>query len=877
MYSHSPGESITAEQAGPLPADANRSRRIATAAAVAALLIVGAVGTLAFHSITELNEARQQLDRSHALIQTLDQFLLSLDDTETGQRGFVLTGDTAFLKPHLEGVERSRHLISQLRVLAATDPAQQQDLDELVKVADRKVAHSRRVVATMLSDGPAAATEIIRSQRGRLYMDSVRALVADMQDHENGLLEQHRISDQRSLIRTGLGSALGLLTAAALAVIAVFLVRRTLFALEEGRRSAAYAHTLIDSTSDGIYGLDSEGRVTLANKSMATALGYDVEELVGSHGHSLFHHTRPDGRPYPLEECPLYVALRGDAPGKIDHEIIWRRDGTPIPVEYSVAKVVDPHGKPGAVVSFRDITDRQAAHDALKAAMESAEASNKAKSDFLARMSHELRTPLNSVIGFANILLRNKSGGISEKELAYLERIQKNGVSLLALINDILDLSKIEAGKMEVDFAPADLGEMVRDVVAQFEPQITGKPITLKVSVPHDLRPIDTDSGRLRQVLSNLITNGIKFTEAGTVMVSVRANPETGAPTAIEVTDTGIGIPPDRIGAIFDAFEQAERSTARKFGGTGLGLPISRSLCALLGYDLRVVSREGHGSTFIIDLAPVAPAEEILTPILPQFDTADADDRALLSGKTVLVIDDSADARLIVASHVAQLGGTSIHAASGSQGLELARQNKPDLITLDLLMPRMDGSEVLRILKDDPVLCRIPVIVISAVANERQSLVGALSLLPKPLNTDELRRAIKQEVGLGRVLIVEDDPDTQALLSSYAYEEGASEVHVAGDGDAALAYLKKIKPDLILLDLVLPRRDGLEVLARLMADASNEFPVLIVTSKELSAEQNHALRLGSIGVLRKGEHLERDIRRALRDFVGRRRGVTANT
>lgn len=319
MYSHSPGESITAEQAGPLPADANRSRRIATAAAVAALLIVGAVGTLAFHSITELNEARQQLDRSHALIQTLDQFLLSLDDTETGQRGFVLTGDTAFLEPHIEGLRQSRHLLERLRVLAATDPAQQQNLDKLEKVANRKVAHSQSVVATMLSDGPVAATEIIRSQRGRLYMDSVRALVADMQGHENVLLEQHRISDQRSLIRTGLGSALGLLTAAALAVIAVFLVRRTLFALEEGRRSAAYAHTLIDSTSDGIYGLDSEGRVTLANKSMATALGYDVEELVGSHGHSLFHHTRPDGRPYPLEECPLYVALRGDAPGKIDH------------------------------------------------------------------------------------------------------------------------------------------------------------------------------------------------------------------------------------------------------------------------------------------------------------------------------------------------------------------------------------------------------------------------------------------------------------------------------------------------------------------------------------------------------------------------------
>lgn len=832
---------------------------------------MGVVGTLTFRSISALVQSRQQVDHSYAVIQGLDRLLISLDDTETGQRGFILTGDSTFLEPHFDGVAQSRDVVAQLRILVASDPVQRRSMEQLAQAADVRVAHARSVVQTMVTLGPAAATEVIRSGQGREYMESVRALVARMQNHENRLLEQRRFSARKSLVQAGLVSAMGLITAAILALIAFLLVRRTLNALEEGRRSAAYARTLIDSTSDGLYGLDAHGRVTLANKAMATSLGYDVAELVGSHGHTLFHHTRPDGSPYPPEECPIYMALRGGAPAKIDHEIIWRRDGTSIPVEYSVASVVDAHGESGAVVSFRDITDRQLAHDALRMAMESAEASNKAKSDFLARMSHELRTPLNSVIGFANILLRNKSGGINEKELSYLERIQKNGVSLLSLINDILDLSKIEAGKMEVDFAPADLGEIVREVVLQFEPQITGKSIGLTASVPDGLPPIQTDAGRLRQVLSNLVTNAIKFTEAGNVNVSVRANPETGAPVAIEVTDSGIGIAPDRIGAIFDAFEQAERSTTRRFGGTGLGLPISRSLCALMGYDLRVVSREGQGSTFIIDLDPQASAESP-PAIVSRFDTADADDHALLYGKTVLIVDDSADARLLVASHVAELGGTSLGAASGSQALEMARQHKPDLITLDLLMPRMDGSEVLRLLKDDAELGSIPVVVISSVGKERQGLVGALTVLPKPLNDDELRRAIKQGVGLGRVLIVEDDPDTQALLSSFAYDEGAAEVRIAGDGDTALAYLESFKPDLIMLDLVLPRRDGVEVLARLASDASNNFAVLVVTSKELSAEENRSIRLGAIGVLRKGEHLERELRAALRDFVVRRRG-----
>lgn len=836
------------------------------------MVIVGIVGTLTVRSMTALMESRERVDHSLAVVQALDRLLIAIDDTETGHRGFVITGDSAYLEPHIQGAVRAKELMAQLRSLVASDSVQRSSMEDLARAATRKIEHSQRGVETMVRDGPAAARQVVASGEGRRYMDEVRAGVAAMQDPETTVLEQRLASAERSLVNAGLVAGLGLLTAALLAAISVMLMSKNLAAAERERRSATYAHELIDAASEGMYGLDSRGHVTFANRSMAAMLGYRKDELVGSHGHTLFHHTRADGSPYPVEECTIYRALTGDFAGDIDDEIIWRRDGTMLPVEYSVARVRDPEGNPGAVVSFRDITERREAHMALKLAMQTAEASNQAKSDFLARMSHELRTPLNSVIGFSNLLLHNKSGGLSEKDIVYIERIQKNGVNLLSLINDILDFSKIEAGKIELDIAPADLRAIVSDVVHQFETQVMGSVVKVVWSVPDRLPPIQTDAGRLRQVLVNLVGNAIKFTEAGTVSVSVIAHADTGDPARIEVADSGIGIPPERIGAIFDPFEQAERSTTRRFGGTGLGLPISKSLCELLGYDLRVTSREGQGSTFIIDLA-LRPVEKLSASVPQSFVRDPLTNGSPLAGKTVLVVDDAPDDRLLISAEIAELGGIPITASSGSEALELAREHKPDLITLDLLMPKMDGSEVLRLIKSDPDLCRIPVVIVSAVAKERQGLTGALSLLPKPLDPADLRHAVNQGIGLGRVLIVDDDPDAQTLLSSYAHDEGASEVLVAGDGESALSILDEFKPDLVLLDLVLPRRDGADVLARIASDPGQTPAVIIVTSKELSAGEARSLSLGSLGVLRKGEKLEDDLRAALRSFAaGRQQG-----
>lgn len=845
--------------------------RIAWVAGIAAATVILAVFYLVSRAERALIETSRLVDHTHRVIETLDSVLIASQVAETRQRGYIITSLPTFLGDRENARQGIRVATKRLHALTRDNADQLRTAEALLKLAETKIAVTDSAIVIHDEEGFPAAAAAIRAGHGKAVMDTIRAIVDSMKIRELDLLRTRTDAEQRSLRATTRVSLIGGALAAILAIITVVLFQKVLAALDASRRSAEYAETLLNATSEGIYGLDNRGHVMFANRAMARTLGYAREEMIGKRAHKLFHHTKPDGTPYPAKDCPMYAIISSGGEGTFDNEIIWRKDGGSIPVEYSVNQMSDSSGERGAVVSFRDITDRQIAEAAMRKSKENAEAANLAKSDFLARMSHELRTPLNSVIGFSNVLLRNKSGNLQAQDISYLERIRKNGINLLALINDILDLSKIEAGRMEVELVPVAIDELVREMAQHFETQVAEKQIGLRLNLPEKIAVTETDPGKLQQVLINLVANAIKFTEKGSVTISVATDPVSEVPIAISVTDSGIGIPQNRIEAIFDAFEQADKSTARRFGGIGLGLPICRSLCGLMGYTLNARSVEGEGSTFTVDMRPAAAG---MTEFLPSPDEEARGADAVLRGKLVLIIDDDPDARTLIAHQVASLGGRSAGAATGQDGIRLAREMSPDLITLDLMMPGMDGWQVMQTLQEQDDLKGIPVVVVSLVAEEKtHGLVGPLSILPKPLDRDSLARTLKKGMGIGRVLVVEDDPDSQQLLASFLYEEGAAEVRVVAGAEDGIRALRTFQPNLVLLDLVLPQGGGNAFLEKLSDLDSPPPEVIVVTSKQLSAQEFKALQCVTLSVLEKGENLETNLKQRLREFAAHRNGA----
>ena len=498
------------------------------------------------------------------------------------------------------------------------------------------------------------------------------------------------------------------------------------------------------------------------------------------------------------------------------------------------------------------------------------------RSEFVANMSHELRTPLNSIIGFSGVLQKNRSGALTDKDLDYAGKINRNGKHLLGLINDILDLSKIEAGRMDLELRPTDVETVARDVVDMLQTQAEAQQLSLDLKVDGELAAVTTDAEKLKQVLINLVGNALKFTHQGGVTVSLQA---LGDDLRVDVSDTGIGIPEDKLASIFEPFRQVDSGTTRKYGGTGLGLAISRSITEMLNGKLSAESALGRGSRFTV-LLPLASAADGATP-LPEAVAAPSvsaqpipvppPGRSRPGHRLVLVVDDDPDARELLSGYVTELGAQAISAANGEQALALARERQPSLITLDLMMPGMDGWEVLRRLKAEPALAPIPVVIISIVAERRQALIlGAMDALSKPIAQDDLLTILHRSLagGGGKVLAVDDNPEVLELYRSLLEAE-VDELRTAVNGKDALKVLHDYRPDLIFLDLMMPEMDGLTFLRILRTEKQlMNLPVVIVTAKQLSETERRELEMRVVQVIQKGEaDLEERLRATLQQVL----------
>lgn len=510
-------------------------------------------------------------------------------------------------------------------------------------------------------------------------------------------------------------------------------------------------------------------------------------------------------------------------------------------------------------------------------AEEEAEAANEAKSRFLASMSHELRTPLNAVIGYSEMLIEEAADLHHDDLIPDLQKIRGAGKHLLELINDVLDLSKIEAGKMDVFLETFAVDELLGEVATIIHPLVGRHDNTLSVVHESALGSMYSDLTKVRQVLFNLLSNASKFTEHGTItLTAARTTGEAGEDWVVfRVRDTGIGMTPEQLGQLFQPFSQSESSTTRKYGGTGLGLAITRSFCDLIGGTVEVESEFGVGTTFTVRLpATVAGPPPLAGASTPAVAHAPMTARPAAAGpERVLVIDDEGSAREVIARTLAREGFEVIDAPSGEDGLRLAREARPDLITLDLMMPGQDGWGVLQALKSDPALAEIPVVIVTMLDDRNVGFsLGASDYLVKPVERETLVRSVRRYVQgsrRGPILLVEDDAATRAWLGRMLRREGCT-VLEAENGRTALACLETARPALVILDLVMPEMDGFEFVDELhQRAASEDVPVIVLTAKDLTAEDRKRLTGQVRRVLQKGVHpkeeLVEEVHRALRN------------
>ncbi|HXA94504.1 MAG TPA: response regulator, partial [Candidatus Dormibacteraeota bacterium] len=500
------------------------------------------------------------------------------------------------------------------------------------------------------------------------------------------------------------------------------------------------------------------------------------------------------------------------------------------------------------------------------------ELADRHKSEFLANMSHELRTPLNAIIGYSEMLQEDAADLGAEQFTDDLKKINAAGKHLLELINAVLDLSKIEAGKMELYLETFDVAALVRDIAAVIQPLAAKNGNRLDVECAAGTGSMRADLTKVRQALFNLLSNACKFTERGAISLTVAGEALDGRDSMVfRVSDTGIGMTPEQLTRLFEAFSQADAATTRRYGGTGLGLALSRQLCRMMGGDVTVESEAGRGSTFTIRL-PAQVTETVAEPAATAVPTGHVPP----GPGTVLVIDDEAAVRDLMQRFLAKEGFRVVTASGGEEGLRRARELRPDAITLDVMMPGLDGWAVLSALKADPEVADIPVVMLTIVDDKNLGYaLGASDYLTKPIDRERLVSVLDKYRRDLPVLVVDDDVTVRQLFRRILEPEGYAVVE-AENGRQALERLSEMPPSVVLLDLMMPEMDGFEFVAEFRRHESwRAIPIVVVTAKDLSHTDRERLNGYVEKILQKGAHgrdqLLAEVRELVAASVARRR------
>ena len=955
---------------------------VGLAVALIFFLISSLVSYVNFQGIRVAN---QKVVATHQAIVALDRLLSQLQDAETGQRGYLLTGEDSYLAPYRSAKGAIKNEILKVDERIKDNTGQSERLAQLKQHVDAKLDEMAETIELRNSHGVNAAVELVRSDRGKLEMDAIRDSINTMAQVENEIrvvrLSEMEQAQKQALISTILAAALGVI----FTLVIGYLVRKNalrrtrdewLQTGEIGLASAMIGDQRIGELGEGILDYLSEYTGAVAGAFFSGSRDYyrrsaaygipdqksvptefsNREGLLGqatAKGSLVILDDVPDGylsfgsalgRDKPKHLIILPCSIDGSVNSVIELGYLRRVDEKAVALlkraAEAIALTVQAVTYRAELQNLLEETQQQSeelqaqgeelrvsneeleeqsrvlresqsrleqqqveleqtnsqleeqankleiqradlekAHAAVEFKAQELERSSKYKSDFLANMSHELRTPLNSSLILAKLLADNPDENLTQEQVKFARTIQSAGNDLLNLINDILDLSKIEAGHVEIHPEVTPIGRLSGRLKQLFLPLADQKNIDFGINVADGLpKAFETDPQRLEQVLKNLISNAIKFTDRGKVSLSIR--PAANENIVFSVTDTGIGISTDQLKSIFEAFHQADSTISRRYGGTGLGLSISRQLVRLLGGKISVESKPGQGSSFTVTLPLKYMSDISNVTAVPFFVANDdevkqtvvrgqpalqilrqlEDDRDVLNGekRVLLVIEDDDSFAEIVRDLSREMGFHTVIARTAEEAVRVSREFMPNAIVLDVGLPDQSGLSVLDRLKSDVRTRHIPIHVISAGDHSQTAFsLGAVGYLSKPANRDQLVAVInKLDARLSQrmhtVLIVEDDERQREAIAKLL---GSNEVKTVTAGNAAecLDLLRNQTFDCMVLDLSLPDASGFSLLETLSTESAYSFPpVIVYTGRELSAESEQKLRRYSKSIIIKG-------------------------